>query len=191
VGDNRKDLEEAITKAAAECDIVVTTGGVSMGDFDYVIESAERAGFSILFTKVAQRPGKPMVGGIRDRVLFFGLPGNPVSVMVCFEVFARPAIRKILGHRQLFRPTIKGSFEEPFSKVKGLHFWSRVVIAGKEKQFLLRPSANQRSDILRSMVFGNGLAEIPVDVETVEAGEPVTVHLLDDGGEFIFGKEPE
>ena len=179
VRDDRSELEAAIARAINECDIVITSGGVSMGNFDYVIESAQAAGVTIHFTKVAQRPGKPMVGGSSDRALFFGLPGNPVSVMVCFEVFVRPAIRKMLGRKNLFRPTITGIFEEPYTKVRWLHFWTRVLVRKQDDRVLVRPAANQRSDILRSMAFGNGLAEIPADWQSVRVGDPVVVHLLD------------
>ena len=177
--DDRKALEEMISNALEKCDILITSGGVSMGDYDYVTEAAQAAGVELHFTKIAQRPGKPMVGGSAGSKLFFGLPGNPVSVMVCFEVYVRPAIRKMLGRENLFRPTIFGHFRKPFSKVGNLHFWTRVIVEKDEGKILLRPSANQRSDILRSMALGNGLAEIPVGVETVPVGQPVLVHLLE------------
>jgi molybdopterin molybdotransferase len=180
VGDDRDALHRAIAKALGESDIVITSGGVSMGDYDFVIEAARDAGVTIHFIGVAQRPGKPMVGGSKGAQLFFGLPGNPAAVMVCFEVYVRPAIRKMLGHENLFRRTITGSFEEPYPKGRGGHSWMWVKVRKVGDAYLLTPSSNQRNDILRSMAFGEGLAEIPADGKLATRDSSILVHLLDE-----------
>jgi molybdopterin molybdotransferase len=180
VGDDKEALAAAIAEALIQCDILVSSGGVSVGDFDYVTEAAQEAGARIHFTKISQRPGKPMVFGSIANKLFFGLPGNPVSVMVCFEVYVRPAIRKMLGRKNLQRPAITGTFNEPYSKVKELHFWTRVIVTKKDGGYLLTPSAGQRSDILSSMALGNGLAELPAGIDSVPIDMPVQVRIFDD-----------
>lgn len=177
-GDEIGLLTDAVGKALDECDIVVTSGGVSMGDYDLVEDAAVNAGVSVDFSKIAQRPGKPMVGGVTGGKLFFGLPGNPVSVMVCFEVYVRPAIRRILGHRDLFRATYPGFFEKPFSKKKGLTYWSRVTCKIEDGVCFLNPAGPQGSGLLTSMAYGDGLAELPAEYELIEPGQAVTVHLF-------------
>ena len=180
IPDDPDRLRDAFADAFDRCDIVLSSGGVSMGDLDFVEGSAGDAGAEILFTRIAQKPGKPLVGGTVGDVLFFGLPGNPVSVMVCFEVYVRPIIRKMLGFRELFRPTLTGTFPEGYRKKPERMEWVRVTLEKKKGRTLLRPSAPQGSGILRSMARGQGLAEIPKEVSTLGPDEPVIVHLFDD-----------
>jgi molybdopterin molybdotransferase len=178
--DNLESLKKTVRQALDECDIVVSSGGVSMGDYDFVEEAVAASGAKILFTRVSQRPGKPLVGATTDASLFFGLPGNPVSVMVCFEIYVRPVIRKILGRRQIYRPTCKGTFIEPFKKRAGKLYWSRVIIEPGKDGCRLRPSASQGSGVLRSMAFGDGLAELPEELAVVTPDTVVTVHMFED-----------
>jgi len=179
IGDDRKALEKAISKGMNECDILLTTGGVSMGDYDYVGQASADAGVNILFHKLSQRPGKPLVGGHKGAALFFGLPGNIVSVMVCFEIYVRPTIRKMLGHKELFRKTCTGRFEKPFRKVPGLTFWSRVNVKKNNEEILLSPSAPQGSGLLRSMAYCDGLAELPEKMREIPTDHRIVVHLFD------------
>jgi len=178
VGDDREATKKILQKALAECQVVLSTGGVSMGDFDVVEAALAEAGAQILFTKVTQRPGAPLVGAAAGSTLFFGLPGNPVSSMVCFEVFVRPVIRKMLGRRNLERPTITGYFAEAFKKPAGLTYWARVIVEQVAGKNMLRPSAPQGSGVLRSMALGHGLAEIPADRTAAGPDDPVQVRIF-------------
>ena len=180
VPDDPTRLRDAFSEAFGRCDLVLSSGGVSMGDLDFVEDSVGEAGAEILFTAIAQKPGKPMVGGAVGDVLFFGLPGNPVSVMVCFEVYVRPIIRKMLGFADIYRPTITGTFEKGYRKKPGRMEWVRVVIDRSGGRYVLSPSAAQGSGILSSMVRGEGLAEVPREVSVLGPDDPVTVHLFSD-----------
>jgi len=178
VPDDPSRLRDAFSEAFGWCDLVLSSGGVSMGDLDFVESSAGEAGAEILFTAVAQKPGKPMVGGAVGDVLFFGLPGNPVSVMVCFEIYVRPIIRKMLGFQDLYRPTITGTFANGYRKKPGRMEWVRVTIDRSGGRCILNPSAAQGSGILSSMARGQGLAEVPREVTALGPDDPVTVHLF-------------
>jgi molybdopterin molybdotransferase len=177
--DERRATAALLRRALGECDIVLTSGGVSAGDFDVVKDALADAGGAIFFTRVAQRPGAPLVGGAAGETLFYGLPGNPVSVMVCFEMYVRPAIRRLLGRQNLWRPRLTGCFEEPFRKPAGLTFWARVIVRRDGDRVALTPSAPQGSGVLRSMALGDGLAELPPEMTVAGPGDPLTVHLFD------------
>jgi molybdopterin molybdotransferase len=138
------------------------------------------AGGEILFRRVTQRPGAPLVGGAAGETLFYGLPGNPVSVMVCFEVHVRAVIRFMGGHRRIERPTVVGTFDAPFAKPVGLTMWARVIARQSRGRVDLTPSAPQGSGVLRSMALGNGLAELPPELAIAGPDDPITVHLFDD-----------
>ena len=178
--DERGATAALLRRALAECDIVLTSGGVSVGDFDVVEDALRDAGGEIFFTKVAQRPGAPLVGGVGGEALFFGLPGNPVSVMVCFENYVRPVIRRMLGRRNLDRPRVVGRFTEPFRKPAGLTFWARVVMQRGPDGVALTPSAPQGSGVLRSMAYGVGLAELPPHVTIAWPNDDVVVRVFAD-----------
>jgi len=180
VPDDREGLVKVFSEAFATCHVVASSGGVSMGDLDMVEEAAGAVGARLLFDAVAQKPGKPLVGGQAGNTLFFGLPGNPVSVMVCFEVYVRPVLRKMMGHRELFRPRATGYFPKGYRKKPGRMEWVRVRVREREGDgLLIEPSAPQGSGILRSMVLGQGLAEVPKEVSELGPSDPVTVHLFE------------
>jgi len=176
--DDLSSLENMIHSAMNECDIVLTTGGVSMGDYDFVEQAVADLGVTIHFTQVSQHPGKAFVGGVADEALFFGLSGSPASVMVCFEVYVRPVIRKILGREQWFPKTCVGSFTEPMRKKPGMTYWSRVIVERSDVSCRLHPSAPRHSGALRSMALGDGLAELPAELDLVPPGMELTVHLF-------------
>ncbi|MCK9273673.1 MAG: molybdopterin molybdotransferase MoeA [Syntrophales bacterium] len=186
--DNINDLL-AIFKAAERADIIISSGGVSVGDYDYVKGVVSETGITLEIENVAQRPGKPFAFGTKGRTLFFGLPGNPVSAMMSFEQFVRPVIRKITGHRDLFRKTIRATLEEDIKKKSGLTYFIRGKVTGHEKGFNVATTGDQGSGILKSMVLANGIIVLPRDVTEVKKGEKVTVQLIDDS--FLSSPKPE
>jgi len=115
--------------------------------------------------------------GLIGAFLVVGLPGNPVSVMVCFEVYVRPALRKLAGQEIIFRPTVQGRFIDEYRRQPGRVEWVRVRMEERDGQTWIRPSAAQGSGILRSMVHASGLAEVPADAGAIPPGTEVTVLL--------------
>lgn len=177
--DNRDELaaklREGLEKGA---DLILTSGGVSVGDFDLVKEVLAAEG-EITFWQVRMKPGKPLAFGVLGGVPLLGLPGNPVSVMVAFELFARPAILKMQGKTCLQKPTIEAILlDEIPSKDDRRHF-VRVIVEKRGDEWYARLTGEQGSGILTSMVKANGLAIIPEEWRKAEAGSRVKVMMLD------------
>lgn len=170
-------LREAFD-ACAGADVLITSGGVSVGDFDYVkAVFAERG--TVDFWKVAIRPGKPLAFGQWGQTLFFGLPGNPASSVVTFELFVRPALRKLAGHSQLTRPAIKAVLSEDAAHTPGRQSYQRAVISGRAGDYAVRTTGAQGSGMLSPLVQANALLALPADTAFFPAGAEVTVLLLD------------
>ncbi|HOD36017.1 MAG TPA: molybdopterin molybdotransferase MoeA [Syntrophales bacterium] len=175
--DTREDLMSKF-EAARGADLIVTSGGVSVGDYDLVKDVMGELG-AMRFWRVAMRPGRPLAFGAIKGTPLFGLPGNPVSVMVSFEQFVRPAILKMSGFKNLFRVTVKALLKENLEKVAGLRFFLRAVVEWKDGKYYAVTTGEQGSGILKSMVKANGLIILPEDVTSMKAGDEVTVQLLD------------
>ncbi len=186
--DNMDDLAEKF-RDAMRADIIVSSAGVSVGDYDFVKDVMEDMGIGIEFWQVAQRPGKPMTFGAREGKPVFGLPGNPVSSMITFEQYVRPAILKMTGHENIFRRTIRAKLTEDIKKKKGLRYFIRGRVKRQGEGFVAETTGEQGSGILKSMVLANGIIVIPEDAEFVEAGSEVMVQLLDNSQDFT--KDPE
>ncbi|MBN2397314.1 MAG: molybdopterin molybdotransferase MoeA, partial [Deltaproteobacteria bacterium] len=186
--DSREDLTEKF-RAALRADVIVSSAGVSVGDYDFVKDVMEDVGITIEFWQVAERPGKPMTFGSREGVPVFGLPGNPVSSMITFEEYVRPAILKMTGHRNIFRRTIRATVAHDIEKKQGLRYFFRSRVQREGDGFVVEITGEQGSGILRSMVLANGIMVIPEDVELVKAGDQVMVQLIDDSQNYT--KEPE
>ena len=174
---NRK-LEEAV-----DADLVITSAGVSKGDYDIVKEVLTRRG-DINFWSVRMRPAKPLAFGHLNgpngkQVPMLGLPGNPVSAMVAFEMFARPAIRTMLGRKRLARPTVEGVLAGPIHNFDGRRVYARVEVTRKAGVYYAEPTGPQGSNILTSMSRANGLAICPHDVPAMTKGETVQIIMLD------------
>ena len=176
--DDEKDLMEKF-ESALKCDIVVSSGGVSVGDYDLVKASLKKMGQDMLFWKVSMKPGKPLAfGKINDKPVF-GLPGNPVSSYVSFEQFARPAIKKMMGATDLNRKTVQARLTKSIKKKAGrLHFLTSIV-SWKDGEPTVTPAQEQGSGILKSTVYANGLLIFPLEESAISEGEMVTVQLLD------------
>jgi molybdenum cofactor synthesis domain-containing protein len=176
--DDEAAITAAIDRGVAECDAILTSGGVSVGDFDYVKVVLDRLG-DMHWWQVAVRPAKPLAFGTVRGTPVFGLPGNPVSSMVSFELFARPALRQMMGHRELLRPLLPAVADEalrrhPDGKV---HFVRVVATTDDDGRLHVRSTGGQGSHLLRAMALANALAVLP-DGEGVHAGETVKVLLL-------------
>jgi molybdenum cofactor synthesis domain-containing protein len=160
------------------CDALIVTGGVSVGDFDYVkavIETLDKS----WWWQVAVRPAKPLAFGVRQGKPVFGLPGNPVSSMVSFELFARPALRRMMGHAELMRPEVDAIADEAFPRRPDgkVHLVRVVASWGDDARLHVRSAGGQASHILSAMAAANGLAVVP-DGPGFDPGARVKVMLL-------------
>ncbi len=177
--DSRKDLV-AKFRAARRADLIVSTGGVSAGDYDLVKDIMKEAGNRMQFWQVAMKPGRSLAFGALGDVPAVGLPGNPVSSMICFEQFIRPAILKMLGHANLFRRIVRARIEKGIEKKKGMRQFIRALIRRDGDGYTVVTTGDEGSGILISMVRANGLIVLPEAATAVEPGELVTVQLIDD-----------
>ena len=175
--DNPAALKEKISHGLTS-DILVLSGGVSMGDYDFTKAVFRDLGAEVNFWKLAIRPGQPLAFGKIQGKLAFGLPGNPVSSMVTFEQLVRPAMLKMSGHRSYGRPLVQAVFQEKFSKRTDRRHFLRGVLTREEGVFKVRTTGDQGSGILTSMVKANCLIDVPVEVERLNPGDLVTVQLL-------------
>jgi len=164
--------------ATRRYDVVLTSGGVSMGEYDYVKVALERLG-SLHARQVAIKPAKPLAFGVVRGVPVFGLPGNPVSSLVSFECFARPALLARLGHPHRFRPEVDARAEQPFPRrPDGRLHLDRVWLRAADDGYRAAPARKQASNALAASATANGLARVP-DGDGIPAGETVRVVRLD------------
>lgn len=180
--DNVEQLTSALRRGL-DCDMLLTSGGVSVGDYDMVKEVLAVEG-NISFWTVRMKPGKPLAFGTFKRedgtkVSHLGLPGNPVSSMVTFEIFARPAIYKMMGRTDWARPIVKATMEDSIKNKDGRRVFIRVVVSKRGDEYTARLTGEQGSGILTSMTKANGLAVIPETTNEVKPGTIVDVMLLD------------
>ncbi len=188
--DTVESLNEALTDALTSADMIITSAGVSKGDYDVVKDVLDQRG-EIALWSVRMRPAKPLAfgalsanfdseGGEGRKVPHLGLPGNPVSAMVAFEQFARPAIRLMLGLPVLDKPTVEAVLDDPVVNHDGRRVYARVIVyIGDDGEYRARSTGSQSSNVLTSMAAANGLAICPDDVARKEPGETVTVQMLD------------
>jgi molybdopterin molybdotransferase len=174
VPDVRDELRARLLEAADVGDIVVTSGGVSVGVLDLVKEVLHEIG-AIDFWQVAMQPGRPLAFGRIKSAHFFGLPGNPVASMLAFMLFVRPAIFKLAGRRRLFPDTAEATAVEPMSKRKGRREFKRGIVQWRNGRWEARITGPQGSGILSSMAAGNCLIVLEEDRGDVAAGETVLV----------------
>jgi molybdopterin molybdotransferase len=175
--DRKEEIEEKL-RQGMRADVLISSAGVSVGDYDFVKEVMKNLGLEMAFWKVAMKPGKPLAFGTIQGKPVFGLPGNPVSSMVSFEQFIRPSLLKMMGHRQIFRPVVEALLQEDIGKKPGRRHFIRAFVSFKEGCYFTTTTGDQGSGILQSMVKANGLIIIPEDQEIVRAGEKVKVQLL-------------
>ena len=176
--DRKEEIEEKL-RQGIRADVLISSAGISVGDYDFVKDVLNDLGMEMVFWKVAMKPGKPLAFGTIGKKPVFGLPGNPVSSMVSFEQFVRPSLLKMMGHRQLFRPVVEAILKEDIHKEPGRRHFIRAFVSFEDNHYFVALTGAQGSEILRSMVRANGLIVIPEDREIVRAGEKVKVQLLD------------
>ncbi|MGQ9586354.1 MAG: molybdopterin molybdotransferase MoeA [Anaerolineae bacterium] len=177
--DDVTELTERIHAGLQQgADLFLTSGGVSVGDFDVVKEVLATQG-EVRFWRVRMKPGKPLAFGHIRGVPLLGLPGNPVSAMVSFELFARPAILKMLGKSRLGKPTVEAILEDGIARKDGRRHFVRVAVERQGGQYVARLTGEQGSGILLSMVRAQGLAIIPENVGSMPPGSRVQVMMLD------------
>ena len=176
--DRKEDIEEKL-RQGVRADVLISSAGISVGDYDLVKDVLKDLGMEMVFWKVAMKPGKPLAFGTIAGKPAFGLPGNPVSSMVSFEQFVRPSLLKMMGHCQLFRPTIEAVLKEDIRKEPGRRHYIRALVSFEKDRYVVTTTGDQGSGILKSMVRANGLVIIAEHQETVKAGEKVVVQLLD------------
>ena len=179
--DELQTLVERI-KESLDSDLLITSAGVSLGEYDIVKDVLAQLG-ELSFWTVRMKPGKPLAFGIlklgEKKVPHLGLPGNPVSSMVTFEQFARPAILKMQGKRNLAKPLISAVSESYLKNTDGRRLFARVIVRKQGRRYFARLTGPQGSGILTSMAKANGLMIVPEDVEEIKEGDEVSVQMLD------------
>jgi len=173
-----EDSLVSMLQHGVDADVLITIGGVSMGDYDIVKDVLAKQG-EIVFWKVRMKPGKPLAFGRIREIPHLGLPGNPVSCMVNFELFVRPAILKMMGKKTLSKPTIEAVLENSIANNDGRRTFARVIVEKRDGKYLARLTGPQGSGIITSMALANGLAIVPEDKPKAEKGEVVQVMMLD------------
>jgi len=175
--DNESSLLARLQRGL-EADMLITSGGVSMGDYDTVRNVLAKEG-EIVFWRVREKPGKPLVFGIIKGIPLLGLAGNPVSAMVNFELFARPAMLKMMGKKKLAKPTVEAIVGDSIENTDGRRIFARALVEKRGEQYFAQLTGPQGSGILTSMSSANGLVIVPEDKAGVEKGDVVQVMMLD------------
>jgi len=182
--DNIADLTAKIRAGLeADADLFLTSAGVSVGDYDIVKDVLNAEG-EMHFWQVKMKPGKPLAFGVlrgKKAVPLLGLPGNPVSALISFETFARPAILTMLGKTKFARPTVRAILQEDVENSSDRRNHIRVQVEKREEDFIARTTGEQGSGVLTSVSKANGLLVIPENVTLMRAGETVEIQMLDWG----------
>ena len=183
VPDDPRELAATLEDQLVRADVLVTSGGVSVGAYDVVKEVLSRIG-TVSFDKVAMQPGMPQGFGTigPDSTPVFGLPGNPVSALVSFETFVRPALRKMLGATPVERPRVRAVTSAALTSPLGKRSFLRVSLGVEQGAYVVTPVSGTGSHLLAGMARANALAVVPEDVERVAAGDPVEVLVLERRG---------
>ncbi len=174
VKDDKKSLAEAVDTALQNTNLLLISGGISVGDYDFVNEVLKENNTTTLFYKVAQKPGKPLFFGKNKNRCIFGLPGNPASALTCFYEYVYPCLRKLQGRKELFLRTAMLPIEQDVPKKKGL----ANFLKAKASATGVLPLEGQESFKMRSFADANAFIYLPLEKENVKAGEMVEVHLL-------------
>jgi molybdopterin molybdotransferase len=177
VGDDRAALEARLGEASASADVVVTSGGVSVGDYD-LVKTVLRSLGGIDFWQVAMQPGRPVAAGMLGAAHFIGLPGNPVAATLAFTLFVRPLVLKLGGRREIFPSGFHARAAEPMRKKAGRREYKRGIVTYRDGAWEVRTTGPQGSGILTSLVAANCLIVVDEERGDVEPGETVWVELL-------------
>lgn len=175
--DDESDQRSRISDGL-RADVILTSGGVSVGKYDLVKDTLSELGMRVKFWKVAMKPGKPLVFGTIGNKPVFGLPGNPTSAMISFEQFVRPALLKMMGHKNLFRPLIEATLAEDAGVASDRLHLVRCKLFEKDGQMMAVTTGTQSSGALRSMVLADGLMILLPEEAPFTAGNRVKIQLL-------------
>jgi molybdopterin molybdotransferase len=174
IEDTRQKFEEAL-----KSDVIISTGGVSMGNYDFVKDIYSDLGIEILFGRINVKPGRPTTFGKKENKMFFGLPGNPVATLSSFIQFVRPALLKLMGAKKINKPVVSAIIKEDISKQSGKVNLMRGIFTINDNQFFVSTTGNQNSSILRSMSDANCLIVLPENIENIKEGEKVLIQLIE------------
>lgn len=179
-----REVTHNMLQKGLQADVIITSGGVSVGDHDFVKEVIEEMGGELKFWKINMKPGKPLAfAGVADKPLF-ALPGNPVAAMVGFEMFVRPALLAMMGHTRIIRPLVKAVVTEPMCNNGDRPHLIRTQVELTDGKYHLKTTGDQSSARLASLTLGNALVLIPSGA-TISKGDEVSASLLDRGFEML------
>lgn len=181
--DRQDELEEKL-RLGMNADIIITSGGVSVGDYDHVKDVVKGLGGDLRLWKVAIKPGKPLAFSMLNSRPMFGLPGNPVASMVTFEIFVRPAILKMMGHKKIFRPIIDATIKDDLKKKENRRHFIRASVQSDGDGYAVETTGDQGSHMMTSMTKANGLIIFHENDTSIKAGDKVKVMLLDRSFEY-------
>ncbi|MFQ6069433.1 MAG: gephyrin-like molybdotransferase Glp [Candidatus Aminicenantales bacterium] len=176
--DSEPDLERGVKKGLSSSDILIISGGVSVGKYDLVQEILLREGVKRIFWRVAIKPGKPLFFGKKEKTLVFGLPGNPVSALVTFLEFVRPAILKMMGQKEFFLKEKEAILEHEFHKKSDRSYLLRGFVQEKKGTLQVKSTGSQQSHMLSSFARANCLIYLDKDKVYFRPGEKVKIHIL-------------
>ena len=178
IPDDPDAVEAALLAASKNCDVIITSGGVSVGEADFITDVLAKIGQVDLW-KIAIKPGKPLVFGHINGAMFFGLPGNPVSVMVTYQQVVLPALRKMMGqHAEQTALTLRAICSETIKKQPGRMEFQRGIVSNNEGQLSVKTTGDQGSHVLGSMSKANCLIVLEQDSGDITKGQPITIQLL-------------
>jgi len=176
VPDTQATIQQTLEVASLEADMIITSGGVSVGDADYIKQSLQTKG-EIYFSKLHLKPGRPLTFGRLNQACFFGLPGNPVAVMVTFMYFVRPAIKQLMGQTDIELTNFEAACQSELRKHSGRTEIQRGILEqDKEQGLMVRTTGKQGSGVLSSMSRGNCFIYLDHEMQSVSSGDKVTVH---------------
>ena len=178
VSDDPEKLLEAVNESLLSADVLIVSGGVSVGDYDFVKEIFGRAGIEKIFWKVAIKPGKPVFVGTRGEKLVFGLPGNPASALVTFYIFARPALLGMMGREETQPMYLPALMQSEIRKKAGRTEYLRARFQSQNGEIHAELHAGQYSHMLGSFAYANSLVAFPKEQTCIAKGEGVKIHLL-------------
>jgi molybdopterin molybdotransferase len=180
--DTKNSLREKLAEGLT-ADVLITSAGVSAGDRDYVRDVLDELMVKQVFWKIDIKPGRPTAFARRDGKPVFSLPGNPVSSLLTFEEFVRPALLKMMGHRRVLRPLVTATLREGIRKKPGRVNFMRVAVEQESGRFFAWSPGKQDTGYLKTLLLADGIAVIPADKGDLSAGEQVEVQLITgDGG---------
>jgi len=172
--DNENEIVSLLKSILADSDIIILSGGISVGDYDFAENSMKMVGVKTVFYKVKQKPGKPLFFGMKKEVPFFALPGNPAAALTCFYEYVYPAIRKMSGHEKYFLEETKAISKSAFEKKAGLTNFLKSNFKNGEVEIL----EGQESYKINSFAEANSFVVVEEETEKINVGDNVTVHLL-------------